>query len=69
MAAAKTAIACTICGTPTDFFTAPLGPFCSLRCQRADLGRWLGEDYRISEPLQGEDLEQWSVQAASEEED
>jgi hypothetical protein len=26
-------------------------PFCSRRCQLADLGRWLDEDYRISEPL------------------
>jgi len=22
-------------------------PFCSSRCKMADLGRWLGEDYRI----------------------
>ena len=22
-------------------------PFCSLRCRTIDLGRWLGEDYRI----------------------
>ena len=22
-------------------------PFCSTRCQLVDLGRWLGEDYRI----------------------
>lgn len=35
----------------TDFFTDPLGPFCSARCKTIDLGRWLGEDYRISEPL------------------
>ena len=26
-------------------------PFCSERCKMADLGRWLGEEYRISEPL------------------
>ena len=25
-------------------------PFCSIRCQMADLGKWLDEDYRISEP-------------------
>lgn len=23
-------------------------PFCSERCQLVDLGRWLGEDYRIA---------------------
>ena len=22
-------------------------PFCSVRCQEVDLGRWLSEDYRI----------------------
>jgi len=25
-------------------------PFCSQRCQMADLGRWLQGDYRVSEP-------------------
>lgn len=25
-------------------------PFCSERCQLADLGRWLDEEYRVSEP-------------------
>jgi uncharacterized protein len=27
-------------------------PFCSERCKMADLGRWLGEEYRV--PVQGE---------------
>ena len=39
---------------------APYLPFCSLRCKRIDLGRWLGEAYRIpaedqDEPPQGQD--------------
>ncbi len=25
-------------------------PFCCERCQLVDLGRWLGEEYRVSEP-------------------
>jgi endogenous inhibitor of DNA gyrase (YacG/DUF329 family) len=25
-------------------------PFCSERCQLADLGKWLDEEYRVSEP-------------------
>ena len=29
--------------------TDKLFPFCSERCQLIDLGRWLGEDYRIPE--------------------
>lgn len=47
----KTAIPCTVCGRMTDYFTEPTGPFCSKRCQMVDLGKWLSEDYRISEPL------------------
>lgn len=35
---------CPVCGKP------PLPehhPFCSSRCKQIDLGRWLGETYRI----------------------
>jgi endogenous inhibitor of DNA gyrase (YacG/DUF329 family) len=28
-----------------------LFPFCSERCHLVDLGRWLGEEYRIAGPL------------------
>jgi endogenous inhibitor of DNA gyrase (YacG/DUF329 family) len=28
----------------------PQFPFCSDRCRLIDLGRWLGEDYRIAAP-------------------
>jgi uncharacterized protein len=51
MASKRTRLKCPICGKVTDFFTDPLGPFCSPRCKLVDLGRWLGEDYRISDPL------------------
>lgn len=47
----KATIPCATCGNPTSYFMEPTGPFCSKRCQLIDLGRWLGEDYRISEPL------------------
>jgi len=30
-------------------------PFCSPRCQRIDLGRWLDGDYRIEVPVEGTD--------------
>jgi endogenous inhibitor of DNA gyrase (YacG/DUF329 family) len=50
----KTPLRCPICDKPTDFFADPLGPFCSSRCQQIDLGKWLGEDYRVSEPLNPE---------------
>ena len=35
---------CAICGRPV---VAEHRPFCSARCRRVDLGRWLGESYRI----------------------
>jgi endogenous inhibitor of DNA gyrase (YacG/DUF329 family) len=48
---------CPICGRPSDFFAPPLGPFCSDRCQRVDLGKWLNEEYRLSEPLSPTEFE------------
>jgi endogenous inhibitor of DNA gyrase (YacG/DUF329 family) len=36
--------ACPICGRPS---TAENRPFCSTRCARIDLGRWLKGNYRI----------------------
>jgi endogenous inhibitor of DNA gyrase (YacG/DUF329 family) len=29
-------------------------PFCSSRCRLIDLGRWLGEEYRIAPATEGE---------------
>ena len=42
---------CPTCGKPSDLDAPPAGPFCSERCKMIDLGKWLGEEYRISEPL------------------
>jgi endogenous inhibitor of DNA gyrase (YacG/DUF329 family) len=36
---------CPICGKPP---TLQNRPFCSARCARIDLGRWLKGDYRIA---------------------
>ena len=33
---------------------SPHLPFCSARCKRIDLGRWLGETYRI--PAEDQDV-------------
>jgi len=52
----KTLVKCPICGKQNDFNADPLGPFCSSRCKLIDLGKWFGEDYRISEPLRPEHL-------------
>jgi len=47
----KHTIRCPECGKAVDFFAEPVGPFCSDRCKLIDLGKWLGEEHRISEPL------------------
>ena len=47
-------IKCPICGKENDCFSEPLGPFCCDRCKLVDLCKWLGEEYRVSEPLRPE---------------
>jgi endogenous inhibitor of DNA gyrase (YacG/DUF329 family) len=32
----------------------PQFPFCSQRCRLIDLGRWLGEEYRVPTAAEGE---------------
>lgn len=39
-----------------------LGPFCSSRCQQADLMEWFGESYKITRPLSEEDLDHPDLQ-------
>ncbi|MGL6097298.1 MAG: DNA gyrase inhibitor YacG, partial [Fimbriiglobus sp.] len=43
---------CPICGTPMpgNWADYPDYPFCSKRCRTIDLGRWLGEEYRVGGP-------------------
>ncbi len=50
---------CPVCGKPADFNTPPVGPFCSSRCKTIDLGKWLGEEHRISEPLRPDHFEEF----------
>ena len=46
-----TSVSCPICGKPLPSGSDPtVAPFCSVRCRRIDLGRWLGERYRIGTP-------------------
>ncbi len=42
-------VRCPICGRDMEGDQAnwPKFPFCSERCRRIDMGRWLGEAYRI----------------------
>ncbi len=44
-----------VAGAPDPF------PFCSVRCQLIDLGRWLDEDYKIAD---GEDQSGGGVDGA-----
>jgi hypothetical protein len=38
---------CPICQEWFDEESSPALPFCSERCRTIDLGRWLGEAYRV----------------------
>jgi len=65
--AKTTRIHCPICGKQNDYFSDPLGPFCSNRCKMVDLGKWLGEEYRISEPLKPEHFSEYEELSGGEE--
>jgi uncharacterized protein len=49
--AAMKSIKCPTCKKTGDWFAGDFGPFCSRRCRLIDLGKWLGEENAISEPL------------------
>ena len=49
--ATRSIVKCPICGRENDLNADPLGPFCTQRCKLIDLGKWLNEEYKISEPL------------------
>jgi endogenous inhibitor of DNA gyrase (YacG/DUF329 family) len=53
MAAMKSvkSIKCPTCKKTGDWFAGDFGPFCSRRCRLIDLGKWLGEENAIREPL------------------
>ena len=40
-------IRCPICEKQFDPATSPAMPFCSERCRKIDLGRWLREVYSV----------------------
>jgi uncharacterized protein len=41
-------------------------PFCSDRCRLVDLGKWLGEEYRIPGPRPGDGAEEHNRPTAPE---
>ncbi len=50
---------CPTCRKPSrPRFENPTFPFCSERCRLVDLGRWLGEEFRVpGEPAPAADSE------------
>jgi hypothetical protein len=48
-------VRCPVCGKRFDSFHSTSMPFCSDRCRRIDLGRWLGESYSV--PVERQDDE------------
>lgn len=48
---------CPICREPTDPDHAAF-PFCSDRCRKIDLGKWLDGKYQISRPIEQSDLDE-----------
>jgi endogenous inhibitor of DNA gyrase (YacG/DUF329 family) len=54
----KRTLSCPTCHSPSDYFAKPVGPFCSDRCQMVDLGKWMNEEYRVSESLKPHHLEE-----------
>ena len=53
----KTLVKCPTCNKRGTWFAAQFGPFCSHRCKMVDLGKWLGGEHAISEPLRPEHFE------------
>lgn len=54
------AIKCPTCRKTGDWLAGDYGSFCSHRCKLIDLGKWLGGEHAISEPLRPEHLEKYA---------
>jgi len=53
----RTHVTCPTCKKAGPGFVTPWSPFGSKRCQLIDLGKWLGGEHVVSEPLHPEHLE------------
>ncbi len=47
-------VKCPTCRKEGEWIAVHQGPFCSHRCKLVDLGKWLGEEHKVSEPLRPE---------------
>lgn len=52
-----TTLRCPTCGVSFEVERSPSPPFCSIRCQQIDLGRWLKEDHKVPVRKQDDDEE------------
>jgi endogenous inhibitor of DNA gyrase (YacG/DUF329 family) len=50
-------VSCPSCGRLGRWFSGLAGPFCSDRCRLIDLGKWFGEEHRVSRELRPGDFE------------
>ena len=57
---------CPTCKKKGEWLAGDFGPFCSHRCKLIDLGKWLGGEHAISEPLRPEHLEKYADLPAGE---
>lgn len=48
-------VRCPVCRKRFDVSQSSSLPFCSERCRRIDLGRWLGEEYSVRVERHDED--------------
>ena len=63
MRATNTFIQCPVCGNRFDIGLTEAMPFCSERCRRVDLNRWMEEEYGVPwvpKPDEIEELEETS---------
>jgi len=56
----RSRVICPTCKKSGDWFAGKFGPFCSRRCRLVDLGKWLGGEHVISEPLRPEHFEKFA---------
>lgn len=54
------AVKCPTCRRQGPWLRELYGPFCSARCKRIDLGKWLNEEMRIQESLFPEGAAEYS---------
>lgn len=55
-------VQCPICDAamPGNWQEYPDYPFCSARCRKIDLGRWLDQKYRVADPTPPDDADRSS---------